>query len=171
MRFTPIWYAKVEYLSGYSGHLRPFPGVAQVGVGVDGDHQPALVVEDAAVERREPVLLRRAAGHGVAHVRHLEELLDVVERAEDRVVRRQVDDRAAGQHAADLALEVRPLARAPEVVHHQEPARLQVAAQAFDLRLGEGHASDLDRVEEREPVAGRGRPGGPGSRRRRRRGG
>jgi hypothetical protein len=49
-------------------------------------------------------------------------------------------------------LEVGPLARAPEVVDDQEPARLEVAPQAQDLRLGEGHAADLDRIEEREPV-------------------
>src|SRR4051812_22998162 len=39
------------------GHLRPFPGIPEVRVVVDGDDEPALVVEDAAVERRIAVLL------------------------------------------------------------------------------------------------------------------
>src|SRR5687768_14827656 len=88
--------------------LRPFPRVPEVGVRVDHDHQPAVVVEDAAQVGCVPVPLRGLAAHGVPDVRDLEQFLDVVERVPEGMVARKVDDPAAGEHAADLALEMIP---------------------------------------------------------------
>ena len=132
--------------------LGPLPRVADVGVPVDDDHQPAVVIEDPLDLRLVAVPLPRRAALRVADRGDLHDLLDVVHRVEDGVIERDVDDRVLRQHAADLGLEVRPFPGPPEIVDHEEPAREQVVAEPLGLRLAHVHVPDLESVEEREPA-------------------
>ena len=66
------------------------------------------------------------------------------------MIERHLDDLVFGQHALDLALEVRPFPRAPKVVDHQEPARQQVAAEPLRFWFRHVHVADFERIQERK---------------------
>ena len=81
-----------------------------------------MFVEDAAQHRitAGPAFPRPATGGGETPVGNLQDLIDLVERAEQRMVHRDIDNPVLGQHLTDLVLEVLPLVHVPEVVDHEE---------------------------------------------------
>ena len=105
------------------GVVRPLPGVAQVGVEVDDDHEPTVLVVDPPDDRKTPgsAFPGPTAAASVAYVRHLDNLVDLVEGRENLMVERQVYDLVPRQNLSDLVLEIRPLPGVPEVVDDQNP--------------------------------------------------
>ena len=90
-------------------------------------------------------------------MRHVD-LVNAKERIEDGVRFVQRDQLRPGYHAADLSLEVVPLAQL-EVVEDDEPALLQVRAQALGLLIGHHPEAGLphhgDRIVEEAGIVQR----------------
>src|SRR6185503_17543533 len=114
---------------------------AHVHVEVDGDHEPAVVVEDAS-----PV---RLLGPRTAAAGNLRALIQVVEHVQQGVFLTELLDGLVGEHALHRVDEDVPFAFAPEVVDHEEAAAVEILAQDLRFALVEQPLSDLDGIEPR----------------------
>ena len=121
-------------LLGIVGIVGVLPGVAQIHVVADGDHQAALVVVDAAPGARVAVLLVCHAAVQATLAGDLVAVIEIVEDVEDLVAVVDIDDLAVGKDALHAGHEDLPLEGAVEVVAHEEAAAEQVLAQAFGLQ-------------------------------------
>ena len=137
----------------------PFPGIGQVGVVHHDDHDPAVVVRDAAHVGRRAVFVpaldgaspRSAPGLDRGHLRnprHPEH------RVPHRMVRRrEVHDGelTARQHAPDFVVELRLRQAAVIVGHQQEAAFQQVLPQPLHFGIGEPRRAGVFHQRERTP--------------------
>src|SRR5262245_1359829 len=79
-------------LLGITIQIHEFPGIAEVRVVRDDDHQPPLVIEDAVNARPDVVRLLPglSAETSGGFVRSLDDLVDIEERVKDRVIQRNL---------------------------------------------------------------------------------
>ena len=113
---------------GIFGIVGVLPGIAEVHVVADGDHEPAFVVIDAAPMRHEAVFFRNAVRVEDLLTRHLVAIVQVENSVEDRAAVLDVDDGPVGKHAIHAGNEDVPLVGAVEIVAHEEAAAEQKIA-------------------------------------------
>src|SRR5207247_3961165 len=98
-----------------SGKIGPFPGVSQVGIPVNNYHKPAVLIKDTATMGDIPVLfVSYAIVQGVADIRYLQYLGNVVVAMKDFMEHGNLDDGAAGEDAIDSSLEKLTFRTAPK---------------------------------------------------------
>ena len=122
------------------------PGVAQIHVVADGDHEPALVVVDAAPARDDAVILISLSTAQKLCAGHLIAVVQIVEHVKDLVGVLDVDDRTVREDPLHAVGEHLPLVGAVEVVAHEEAAAQEIFAQLSGLRVGEVPVTHLDAV-------------------------
>src|SRR6185503_18796715 len=98
------------------------PGIAQVHVVADGDHEPALIVVDPAPPGDDTVVLVDLPTLQELCARYLIPLVQIVNRVEDRIVALDVHDRPVGKYAAHTVDEYLPFMGAMKIVAHEETA-------------------------------------------------
>ena len=84
---------KAGKLLGIFGTIGPLPGVAEMHVGADGDHDAPMIVADGAPFGHIAVLFISAAGVDVELARDLKLFVDVVQDVVDLVVILEILDR------------------------------------------------------------------------------
>ena len=137
--------AQVGEAEGIAGPVEPLPGVAEVGVLRDGDHDVSLVVVDAAPAGDAAIFF--VAGIEVFGSWYLVALVEIEDGVKDGVVVGDVDDGTVGEDHLHGFFEVGDLFGAVEVVGHEEAAAEKIVAQFFALRFGEAPLAYLNGVE------------------------
>src|SRR5947208_2303754 len=133
-----------------SGKIGPFPGVSQVGIPVNDYHKPAVLIKNTATMGDVAVLfVSYAIVQGVADVRYLENLGNVVVAMKDFMGRGNLDDVGPRKDTLDGFPKPLRLGAAPEIVAEEKPAALQVLPECAHLFLGQVHMPRLDRTNER----------------------
>src|SRR6478736_1285953 len=128
--------------------IRVLPGIAQVHVEVDGDHQSAVIIEHAAPMGFHTVLLVGAARHQRIDAGYLHAVVQVPHHVEDLMVVGDLHHLAVREHAAHGLHETLPLQRAVEVIHHEKAAAQQVVTQPGGLLVIQVPAPHFDGVQE-----------------------
>ena len=137
--------AKLGEFQGVGGFVGPLPGVADVGVEGDGDHDAAFVVVDALPMGDAAVFF--VTGAEVFGAGDLEAVVQIEDGVEDGVVVGDVDDGAIGEDHPHGLFELGLLFVSVEVVGHEEAAAQEVVAEFFCLGFGEAPLADLNGVE------------------------
>src|SRR5689334_1748079 len=132
----------------------PLPGVAQIHVVADRHHDAALIVIDRApvLGPSVLVLLVGTAAPQVLRAGHLETVVQIVNRMEDRIGVVDVDDLALRENFLDSLEEYLPLKCAVEIVHHQKSAAQEKFPELRRLLIGDRPMPDLHRVHRRPVV-------------------
>ena len=97
--------------------------------------------------RRAALALLGDAGLNVARAGDLIAVSQIVDRMEDRIVVRDIDDGAVGKHAVHAFHEDLPLVFAPEIVAHEEAAAQKISRICLRLCVGETPLAHLHGVE------------------------
>ncbi len=118
--------AEVGEAEGVAGPVEPLPGVADVGVLGDRDHDVALVVVDASPAGDAAVLF--VAGAEVFGAGDLVAIREIEDGVEDGVVVGDVDDGTVGEDHLHGLFEVGLLFGSVEVVGHKEAAAEEIVA-------------------------------------------
>ena len=137
--------AEIGEAEGVAGIVEPLPGVAEVGVLGDGDHDVALVVVDASPAGDAAIFF--VAGAEVFGAGDLVAVVEIEDGVEDGVVVGDVDDGAVGEDHLHGLFEVGLLFGAVEVVGHEEASAEEVVAEFFALGFGEAPLAYLNGVE------------------------
>src|ERR1700733_6358682 len=138
-------HAELREFEGVSWIIRPFPGIADVRVQRDCDHDAALIVIDSLpawdstvfFEPRSEVL---CSGDLIA-------VVQIEDGVEDRIVVGNVPNGTFGKDHLHGPFEVSLLLRAMEIVGHKKSAAEQVVSKFFGLGLGQTPFSYLNSVE------------------------
>src|SRR6478736_1025378 len=131
------------------GIIRELPGVTQVHVEVDRDHQPPVIVEYPTPVRLHAVLLICAPGSQGVDSGYLHAVVQVPHHMEDLVAVGNLDHLPVRKHAPHRLHEAFPLQRAVEVVHHQEAPAQQVVPQPRCFLVIQVPAAHFHGIQER----------------------
>src|ERR1700677_1736548 len=101
--------------------VRPFPGIAQVHVVTDGDHDAALVVANCTPLGHVSVFFVRPPGLYVLFPGNLHALIRIVKYVEDFVLAAQGFRRPVGKNLTHAIHKIFPISSTMEIIHHQEP--------------------------------------------------
>ena len=122
----------------------------------DDGHHAAVVVEKPPIVNFARVRtafprddLSSCTGSSNPDGRNLRSFLQVVNTVKNRVLQRQIPRFLIRKYAFDFTVEVVPLVAAPEVVHHQEPAIEQIAAERDDFLFPKQQLPRFDHVNKR----------------------
>src|ERR1017187_10209968 len=127
-----------------------FPGIAEVHVVADGDHEAAVVVVDAAPVCGAAIALVLFVNSAALQVLRAGDLIAVVEiedGGEDGVLIGDVHNGAIGEHLLHAVDENFPLVGGVEIVAHEESAAHEEFAEFDDLGVGELPVAHLDGVQ------------------------
>jgi hypothetical protein len=130
--------------------VEPLPGVAEVGVLGDCDHDVALVVVDASPAGDSAIFFVASAevfGSG-----DLVAVVEIEDGVKDGVVVGDVDDGTVGEDHLHGLFEVGLLFGSVEIVCHEEAAAKEIVAEFFCLGFGEAPLAYLNGVEPRPVV-------------------
>ena len=145
--------AECGILLGVGGAVGPFPGIANVGVEGDSDHDAAFVVMDGApVSAFAIVGTLRVIGDFVATTKvggagNLVAIIEVEEGMKNGVVVGDLDDGAIGENHAHAGYKHLPLVGAVKIVGHEKAAAEQVIAKNVRLMLSNAPLADLHGIE------------------------
>src|SRR5216684_3069554 len=120
------------------------PGIAQIHVVANRDHQPPLVVIDSAPASLKAIVLPYLMCVQYLLARHLITIVQIENGVEDRILVVDLNDGPIRKHAAHARNEHRPLMCSVEVIAHEESAPQQKIPELGRLRVSKIPVSDFD---------------------------
>src|ERR1700680_845774 len=112
----------------------------------DGHHHAAFVVIDGAPVWLEAVLFVSPAAAQVLRARHLEALIQIEDRVENRIAVLDIHDLTVGKDLPNTFQEDFPFLSTVKIVHHQKSSAQEELAQLRRLTSGKGPVPDLDSI-------------------------
>jgi len=132
------------------GVIRPFVGVAKVGVVIDNHHQTSVVIPYPFAFGLKAIRFPgNPAVECICQARCLYQMVDIVEHVKNRMVARNVFDFTVRKDFANLPFECRPFEATPEIIDDPESTALQVVSEDSGVVLRQDHLFDFTGVDQR----------------------
>src|ERR1700735_5246577 len=143
-------HAELREFEGVSWIIRPFPGIADIRVQRDCNHDAALIVIDSLPARDSTIFFETRAQ--VLCSGDLVAVVQIEDGVEDRIVVGYVHDGTFGKDHLHGLFEVGLLLRPMEIVGHEKSAAKQVVAKFLGLSLGQTPFAHLNSIEPRPVI-------------------
>ncbi len=140
-------HAERAVLFGVLRIIGVLPGIAQVHVVADGDHEPAFIVIYAAPFGIVGTFLPVAARIDELSTGDLIAAIEIVQGVKDGIAVFDIDDGSVGEDAVHAGDKDIPFLDAVEIVAHEKSAAQEEIAELCGLCIGEVPMADFDAIE------------------------